>query len=242
MVDPALIEHVAQEHPEWAINLIGGLDPDPGHAFPVEQLSRLPNIRFVGKVDHSRLADFGKHFDVCLVPAPDNDFSRGRDPLKVYEYLALHKPVVTAHMPHLADMPYVSNADTTDDFVKAIQAALATEVNPAVVDAYLARQTWSARADEFLGIVAEQLARHKSRAPELVGEPSSLVAPSFAGDISGLEEYLNLVESDLAKTRAWARELEAGARAREQELERIYSLLPVRLIRRFHGLFRRDRP
>ncbi|MGE5140481.1 MAG: hypothetical protein ACM3JD_13520 [Rudaea sp.] len=241
MVDPALIEYVARQHPEWAINLIGDLERNPGRVFPVERLSRLPNIRLLGSVDHSRLADLGKRFDACLVPAPDNDFSRGRDPLKVYEYLALHKPVITAHMPQLADMPYVRNGDTPEDFVKAIQTALATEVKPAVVDAYLSRQTWAARADEFLSIVSDHLAQKESRAPEPAAAPGSLVAPSFAGDVPGLAEYLDLVESDLERTRAWAKELEAAARAKQQELERIYSLPPARFIRRLRRLFRRKR-
>jgi glycosyltransferase involved in cell wall biosynthesis len=237
MVDPEPLRYVARERPTWAIHLIGGSPPEAGRPSLAKALADFQNIHIHGQLPHRDLCELGSCFDACLIPAPDNDFSRGRDPLKTYEYLALYKPVITTHMPQLAGMPYVRNASSPSEFLQEIETALRTPIDVPVVDAFLARQTWAARADALLDVIRSLGERGPSAPP---GAPDistgSLVLPAFAPS-PGLTLYLDRLEADLAETRRWARDLEAAVIAKDRELKRIYDFLPIRILRRLYHLF-----
>jgi glycosyltransferase involved in cell wall biosynthesis len=227
MVDASMLAFVARARPHWAINLIGTCDP---RSAEIQRLQDLANVRFLGQVPHARLREFAVFFDAGLIPAPDNDFSRGRDPLKVYEYLALYKPVICAHMPQLGGMPFVHNASTPGEFLQEIENALMTPVDRGLIDAFLVLQTWAMRGDALLKVIAHVTQDHLARIPpeQLQASADLPILPSFQDGNPGLDSYLSDVESDLEKTRQWARELEAQVRAKDRELRRLYNLLRVR--------------
>jgi glycosyltransferase involved in cell wall biosynthesis len=237
-VDVEALAYVAHARPNWTINLLGTWDARVDCVTIPDQLKNFPNIRFHGEVEHRRLKDYAPFFDICLIPSPDSDFSRGRDPIKVYEYLALHKPVVCTHMPQLAGMPYLRNASTPQEFLQELEAALVTPIDAQVLDAFLATQTWEARADALLEVIGGLGERGPAGAPLPVSAvpAGSLVAPRFVEESLGLKEYLNALETDLAQTRTWARELENAVIAKDRELRRIYHFLPIRLLRWLYHL------
>jgi glycosyltransferase involved in cell wall biosynthesis len=246
MVDAQTLAFIARSRPSWVINLLGDWEKLPDCPTIPDQLKNLPNVRFHGRVAHHRLKDYAPFFDVCLIPAPDNDFSRGRDPIKVYEYLALHKPVVCTHMPQLAGMPYVRNASSPQEFLHEIEGALVTPIDGQVLDAFLAKQTWEARAEELLDVVRDLGEREPASVPpdSPAASPATLVAPSTVQESPGLKVYLNALETNLnaletnlEQTRKWARELEAAVIAKDRELQRIYHFLPVRILRWLYHLF-----
>ena len=156
MVDAELLAYVAKERPQWAIHLLGAIDPEIGRPSIAAKLRGLPNVHLHGPVPHVSLPRYALAFDVCVVPLPDNDFSRARDPLKVYEYLTAHKPVVTAHAPHLAAMPFVYNANSPKEFVEQIEKAARIPFDSKTVDAFLADQSWDARGAALEQILAAE--------------------------------------------------------------------------------------
>jgi hypothetical protein len=245
-VDAEMLAYVAHARPRWAINLLGDWDTRPDYLSLPEHLKSFPNIRFHGEVEHRRLKDYAPFFDACLIPAPDNDFSRGRDPIKVYEYLAVHKPVVCTHMPQLVGMPYVHNASTPQEFLQQLESALVTPIDAQALDAFLAQQTWAARVDALLEVIGGLGEREPAAAPLHLPAVSagSLIAPSFVEESPGLKAYLNklethlnALETHLAQTRTWARELENAVIAKDRELQRIYHFLPIRIVRWLVHLF-----
>lgn len=230
MVNASALEFVARERPNWAINLIGACDEKSAG---IMRLTDLPNIRFHGQVKHSRLKDYGAAFDVCLLPAPDNEFSRGRDPLKVYEYLALYKPVVCMNMPQLEGMPYVRNSSGSRQFLECIEKAISTQVDRDVVDGFLREQTWTARADELLKLISRvpQSSPSNCLLGSGVDQPKSSTLPSFLPKNPAIDAYLDSLEKDLDETRTWARSIEAQIREQQSDLDRFYGLMPVRIAR-----------
>lgn len=239
MVDPEPLAYLARMRPNWKIELIGGSPSETGQLSLVNKLQGIRNIHFHGEVPHTELASLGISFDACLLPAPDSDFSRGRDPIKVYEYLALHKPVICTHMPQLAGTPFVRNATTPQEFLMEIEAALQVPVDTQVIDAFLAKQTWAVRVDTLLELV-RSLDDHEPASPTshaLDIPAGSLVAPNLVEETPGLKAYLAQMETDLAQTRRWARDLESAVIAKEGELQRIYHFLPVRVLRWLVHLF-----
>jgi glycosyltransferase involved in cell wall biosynthesis len=83
-------------------------------------------VRLVGQRPYADLPRYLQRFDVCLNPYRNDAVAEGASPLKLYEYLASGKPVVSSDMPEarrFADV--VSIAHTPDEFITAIGRALA---------------------------------------------------------------------------------------------------------------------
>lgn len=220
LFDAELIAHVAQARPRWTIHLLGMVDPEPHRPSVRERLKHLPNVFFHGAVPHSELSRYAAAFDVGLAPFPDNDFTRGRDPIKVYEYLAARLPVAASYAPQLRAVPYVQVAESPDEFIDAIQAAARTRIENRVVEQFLTQQSWKARGEQLLDL----LQGYKTAAPPTEGK----ILPGFAQPTADqVMRYANLLELELEQVQAWARELEGMAQTRTNGLERVKRLAPT---------------
>lgn len=121
-IDLNLIEFVAEAKLDWTIVMIGpvraGVD--------VAGLSTMPNVHFLGKKDWRRLPNYLQIFDVCISPFKlDDPITETANPLKVYEYLAAGKPVVSVDMPEIRGLDSVLYiASSYEDFVRQLELAL----------------------------------------------------------------------------------------------------------------------
>ncbi|MBW6396491.1 glycosyltransferase [Roseomonas sp. HJA6] len=154
-IDIALLRHIAQQHPEWSIALVGYI----WFGFDASVFADCPNIHLLGKQRYEDFPGFLKGIDVAIMPFPLNDVTLRGDALKLYEYLAGGRPVVSTRVPaacRLADV--VRIADAADDFARAIEAALAEP--PALRAARLLAvrpHSWEARVREKSEIVRAAL-------------------------------------------------------------------------------------
>jgi hypothetical protein len=230
-VDADALAYVARERPRWAINLIGAFDPDPARPSVARALRDLPNVRLLGGRPHDTLMNYLMGLDACLIPFPDNAFSRGRDPIKVYEYLAGYKPVVALYTPQLKGIPYLSVANSPAEFLAQIEAAREIDVDRRAVDEFLRANSWEARAERLLTLISLLPPRARDdgpRLPERFDDPSDLAARTQA--------YLAHLEQTADERLAYIRELERQARetgAYVKRLERTHPLVWLaRAIRR----------
>lgn len=219
-IDVPFIEYIAQQRPQWTIQLIGPVDHDPALRRVADRLRALPNVQLIGRVPHAALPAYLKTFDVALVPFPDNAFNRARDPLKVFEYLSGYKPIVAAHTPQLAGMPYVLLADTPPEFLATIERALTLRINRAEIGAYLDRSTWSARLDELLAALAQTTPSNDTCEPDInAWYADAALAPQIAA-------YLERTEQLLEERTRFVETLEADARAKQSHIERLQQTNP----------------
>lgn len=214
-LDIALLEYVARARPQWTIQLIGPIDHDPHLPRVQETLRALPNVQLPGPVAHAELPNRLLNFDVALVPYPDNAFNRARDPLKVFEYLSGYKPVVAAHTPQLAGMPYVFLADTPHEFLTAIEQALTTPIDRAQIDTYLQECTWSKRLDRLLTWLAQINPASNAAAPDTTAWYADAALPA------GAHAYLARTEQLLDERTAYVAALEREAQAKQQHIQRL---------------------
>ncbi len=124
--DVELMLTLARRHPEWSIVLIGRLlatfDPRP--------LQQAPNIHLLSMKPLEELPAYIKAFDVCTIPYVMNSFTRSITPLKLMEYLATGKPVVTTALPAALMYPEVLRiAATHDEFEAHVVDALDDPLN-----------------------------------------------------------------------------------------------------------------
>ena len=162
-IDVALLERVAESHPEGTLVLVGPVTAtDPETLRGLDGLRERPNVRFLGRVDVEKVPDHMLACDVGLLPYKRNAWTRHIHPLKMYEYLACGLPVVSADIPSVhAEADLIEIAADGDAFVRAIDRALAYDDDTAraVRAERASRNTWRDRVAEISRLVEETLAR-----------------------------------------------------------------------------------
>ena len=152
-VDFALLDHMAQGHPEWQLVLIGPIGGWGGKT-DTSALDH-PNIHLLGKRPYDQLPGYIKAFDVCIIPYNLNAYTQGVFPIKFMEFLATGKPVVTTALPSLEeyrDLAYM--ADDHEAFLVLVEQALADPVKGREERVAVAhRNTWEDRANTLLTLV-----------------------------------------------------------------------------------------
>lgn len=149
-VDQELVRHVADSIPEALITVIGpefGATVDPS----------IPNLTYLGMKSHEVLPEYLHFFDVCIIPFKINKITRATNPVKMYEYLAAGKPVVSTALPDIEEIPFVQTAADYDAFVEQIKKALspAFTLNKEEVDEWLSGQTWEKRYQDIKNVMQD---------------------------------------------------------------------------------------
>lgn len=127
--DTDLVVSVARAHPQWSFALAGKASPRAGEA-----LSALPNVHLLGPVSYDALPELIRGFDVGLIPYRSQGLVDYVFPKKLYEYMAMGKPVVATPLPALAGVEGVHRAGTADQFAAAVGAALDEAGSPGFAD------------------------------------------------------------------------------------------------------------
>jgi len=155
-IDLDLVQALADRHPEWTFVMIGRL------AVPSAQVPVRRNILFLGARPYQRLPEYGRRFDVSIIPYRLTQQVHHANPIKLREYLAMEKPIVSVPTPEIekfADL--VRIASTVDEWEIAIQDALSSPDRlggPAAMRAAAEAMTWQARLTRVDQIVADALA------------------------------------------------------------------------------------
>ena len=142
----------AVRHPEWTLHLVG----------PVEAaVPDLPdNIRLVGSVPHARAVDWMRNADALVLPFVRSPLVEAVDPVKMYEYVASGRPVVSAHWSLLdtyGAVPSVAFYGDSHPLREVLERSLASPPSPPP-SSFLAANTWDIRARRLAEIIREAAA------------------------------------------------------------------------------------
>lgn len=152
-VDVDLVERMAKRLTEGCFALVGpGFLPDADR----DRLLATGKVHFTGPVPYDRLPQFMRAFDVCMTPHRMTPFTESLNPIKLWEYLAGGKPIVSTDVAGFRDFPqFVRIARTEDEFLNALQEARgeAPEMGEAR-RAEARKHSWDARVDQILDVVA----------------------------------------------------------------------------------------
>lgn len=122
-LDVGLLAEVARARPQWTIVLAGPVVCPPVLLNPVRGLG---NVILAGPLPYDAAAALTAQADVCLLPHRRDALTRTLDPIKLYDYLATGRPIVSTDVAMHPDLAgHVRLADTAQDFVAAVEAALA---------------------------------------------------------------------------------------------------------------------
>ena len=165
-VDLDILSHLAGARPEWSIVLVGPV----WNSLDISSLQRHRNVHFLGMKPVAELPGYLKAFDVCMVPYVLDDFTRAIYPLKLHEYLASGKPIVSTRIPAIAEheeLIYI--ADGPQEFAGAVHRALG-ERDPQLSRRRIqlaSQNTWEDRVARKSALVEKLLARRSGAAASM---------------------------------------------------------------------------
>lgn len=145
-VDVTLLAQLAERLTTGCIVLVG---PDMLSADTWRRLQKRGNVFYGGTVPYAELPTVMRAFDVCITPHKVTPFTESLNPIKLWEYLAAGKPIVSTNVAGFRDYPqHVRIAEDADSFYRAVQEALRED--PARGEARrqeAVKHSWEARLD-----------------------------------------------------------------------------------------------
>jgi glycosyltransferase involved in cell wall biosynthesis len=159
-VDFDLLAYLVEARPAWTFLFVGLIAAD------VSRLRRYPNVIFAGPQPYETLPGWAAAFDVAIYAHQVNRQTRHSNPLKLREYLATGKPVVSVVTPEtavFAEVVYL--AENPEAYLAAIERALreeTPELRRKRMDA-VTGVSWDARFAETIAVVDGMLASGDSR-------------------------------------------------------------------------------
>jgi len=144
-LDRELLAGVAALRPQWHLVLLGPVVKIDPAALP-----RGGNIHYLGQKTYAELPRYLAGWDVAMLPFARNEATRFISPTKTPEYLAGGRPVVSTSITDVVhpygDLGLARIADAPDDFVAAVEAAMAEDAvdRQRSADRLLSTMSWDA--------------------------------------------------------------------------------------------------
>ena len=146
-LDWALIEQATQTYADYDFVFIG---PFYGcAAAPVKS----KNIQYLGHKAYQDLPAYLSNFNICWMPFAINKMTKGVNPVKMWEYLASGKPVISTPLPE-ANRKYIDIISSED------LSALGRKSNQQAADArikFAQENSWDIRAKTVIPAILEGL-------------------------------------------------------------------------------------
>jgi len=145
-IDWNVIERFSSDHPEYTIYMIG----------PIEHHRELPsNVVFIGSIPHQQVPGYIASGDTMILPFLRNDLTEAVDPVKLYEYIALSKPVICSYWPELERFrEHVYFYRSYEDF-KRIALHIEGKDGFEVHTRFVEKHNWNIRVKEYESFLTE---------------------------------------------------------------------------------------
>jgi glycosyltransferase involved in cell wall biosynthesis len=144
--DPPLFLEVARQLPGFQFYLVGSCSLPEGWC-------TLPNVHLLGRRPYEQVPAYMAAADVLIMPWRDNEWIRACNPVKLKEYLAVGRPVVTTWFEELRRYNgYVHVARDAEGFARAIRDSVKVPADSQRLRERVREDTWHNKA---LAVVAE---------------------------------------------------------------------------------------
>ena len=160
-VDIEFIKEVAKELPDIKFYWVG-----PIISKKTSDLSNNNNIAYLGVCPHEDLPALLNKLDICLLPFKINNTAKYANPVKIYEYLALGKPVLARFYLELKEefgdlIYYYSNKK---EFINLVNEILSKREPIALIKKrkdFAYQNTWQAQVEKFNNLLLNYTKQNK---------------------------------------------------------------------------------
>ena len=124
--DYDLLKKLLESRKDYNIILFGYKYDD---SFEKEEIEKYNNLHFLGTCNYNILHHYANKFDVCVIPFKINDITKATSPVKIFEYMALNKPIVTTKMHECEKYKSVMIAKDAKNFISLVDKAIEMNKN-----------------------------------------------------------------------------------------------------------------
>lgn len=89
-----------------------------------ENMSNVENVYFMGPRDYKVLKNYADKCDVMIIPFKINNITEATSPVKIFEYMALNKPIVITDLKECRNYKSVFLSKSYDEFLDNLDLAL----------------------------------------------------------------------------------------------------------------------
>jgi len=150
--DQDLIVGLADRMPDISFVITGNVEVD------TSRLKEKKNIFFTGSIPYSELPDMACGWEVCILPYRINKLTDAIQPLKLKEYLATGKPVISTPIKEAVKLsPYLMIARASQEWEKGIRDNI-HGTSPELKDKiqlFLQKESWGSKTESFFKICLE---------------------------------------------------------------------------------------
>ncbi len=119
--DYDLIKEAANAHKDYAFVLIGIKYDD---TFDKSKIEKVKNVFYLGKIPYNELINITKDVDLLTIPFVINEITESTSPVKLFEYMATKKPILTTDMKECRKYKSVLIGKDHADYIKKIDEAI----------------------------------------------------------------------------------------------------------------------
>jgi glycosyltransferase involved in cell wall biosynthesis len=154
-IDTSLLDFLIEKRPLWQYIFVG-----PAHPNFVERYAKYENVHLIEAVSYQDLPCYIRYFDVAIVPFLTNDHTKGNDLLKLHDFLAMGKPVVSTDIGGAKDLQeLVSIAESPLAFLEKVENALCHQKEEEILKRKMKalENSWPNRIKELKELICHQL-------------------------------------------------------------------------------------
>lgn len=119
--DYELLKKCAKKYPKYAFVLIG-IEYDS--SLKDSKILNNKNVIYLGKINYSELINLTKDVDLLTIPFLINEVTESTSPVKLFEYMATKKPILTTAMKECKKYKSVIIGENHNDFIKKIDSTI----------------------------------------------------------------------------------------------------------------------
>lgn len=156
-LDYGLLQKIISSLPEINFVFIGPVFYKRG----IQKLKPFKNTYWLGWKPQNQIPIYLSFFDVLILPFKLDQVGNSASPLKLYEYLAMQKPVISTPIPEAKSMEsWVYIAKDSNGFISLIRKILKGNEPKGLKEKrreFAKRNTWDSRAKEILEFIQQDL-------------------------------------------------------------------------------------
>jgi len=160
-LDFELLLECACSRPGWSFVFVGSVDRSECEEM-LDKLDALDNVHFLGVKPVESMPGYLQHFDVCTIPYAADDNAANASPLKLYEYAAVKRPIVTTDFPAAREFPgHLHRVTNAAEYIDACEHALSmSRLDTKLLEnqQFAASNTWDVRVAQVVDIMNTHLA------------------------------------------------------------------------------------
>lgn len=157
--DYDLVKKLAEQRKEYNI-VFFGIKYD--ESLEQNHLEKYENIHFLGSRNYSVLKNYANKFSVCTIPFLINTITEATSPVKLFEYMALGKPIVTTDMPECRKYSSVMTAKSHEEYIELIDKAVSMfnakdehKEYFELLDSEAVENDWGKKAEAIINLISK---------------------------------------------------------------------------------------